>query len=187
MEKDQLIDYLLAQAQLNDSLLQSYRQIHLTIQSIFLAIGVGLSVAITTFKECFQIVLTTLTLTLLAGISLYILFRLREIITARGEDVSFWHRKLILAEQSLPPDQRFFTEFKIYQKLQRVDANHLRSMFLTDKRIEPPQIDTLVEKGLGHTRRVLDKWLFAGISVMWVFLLGIGVGYVVYCLLSLSF
>lgn len=112
MEKDQLIDYLLAQAQLNDSLLQSYRQIHLTIQSIFLAIGVGLSVAITTFKECFQIVLTTLTLTLLAGISLYILFRLREIITARGEDVSFWHRKLILVSKAYRPTNGFLQSLK---------------------------------------------------------------------------
>lgn len=181
----ELIDYLIKGAQLNDSLLQSYRQMHLTIQSIFIAIGVGLFIAILTFTKLAQVVLATLILTVLAGVSLYILYTMRRIIIARGDDVNFWHRKLILVEQDLPPNQRYFTEFKIYQRLHRTDANYLKNLFLTNNKISAEEIYVLVERGLGHTRKVLDRWLFIGINIIWFLLLAIGVGYTVYRYLGL--
>ena len=57
MVNKQSIDYLLAGAQLNDSLLQSYRQLHLTLQSIFVAIGVGLSIAVLAFNKPLQVLI----------------------------------------------------------------------------------------------------------------------------------
>ncbi|MCK4476381.1 MAG: hypothetical protein KAU16_06605 [Methanophagales archaeon] len=119
------LDYLLEGAELNDSLLQAYRNFHLTLQSIFVAIGAGLSLAVLAFDEIIQFTLATLILVVLAMISIYILIKMHKIIIARGEDVSFWHRKLIRAEQDLPPDRRYFTQFKIYQKLRRANAKHL--------------------------------------------------------------
>ena len=82
---------------------------------------------------------------------------MHKIIIARGKDVSFWHRKLIKAEQDLPPDRRYFTQFKIDQKLRRSKANHLQKLFLSKKMITDEEIDLLVERGLGHTRKILDK------------------------------
>ena len=184
MANKQPIDYLLAGAQLTDSLLQSYRQIHLTVQSIFVAIGVGLFIAVLVFDKLIQVALATVTLVVLSAVSLYILYTMRKIIVARGEDVNFWHRKLILAEQDLQPEKRYFTEFKVYQKLHRADANYLKEMFLTDKRIHPDEAHRLVERGLGHTRKVLDKWLFVGIYAIWFILLVISVGYTIYFYLS---
>ena len=177
-------DYLLAGAQLNDSLLQSYRQIHLTIQSIFVAIGVGLFVAVIVFNELIQVVLATVVLIVLSGVSLYILYAIRKIILARGEDVSFWHRKLILAEQDLPAERRCFSEFKAYQKSHRAEADYLKKMFLSDERVDSKQAYDLVERGLVHTRKVLDKWLFVGICVIWSLLLLLSIGYAIHFCLS---
>jgi hypothetical protein len=172
------IDYLLAGAQLQDSLLQNYRQIHLIVQSIFIAIGVGLCITILSFDKFVQSALATLILIVFAGISLYLLYKLRKITIARGEDVNYWHRKIIIAEQSFPPDQRYFTEFKIYQKLHRADSNYLTDQFLTNKEINDAQVNLLVEKGLGHTRKILDQWLFTGIFIIWALLLVMSTGYI---------
>lgn len=173
------LDYLLEGAELNDSLLQAYRNFHLTLQSIFVAIGAGLSLAVLAFDELIQFTMATLILVVLAMISIYILLQMHRIIIARGEDVSFWHRKLIRAEQNLPPERRYFTQFKINQRLRRVDANY-QELFLTEKEISDEKIDLLVEKGLGHTRKILDKWLFIGIGIIWLLLLSISIGYTVY-------
>lgn len=177
------LDYLLEGAELNDSLLQAYRNFHLTLQSIFIAIGAGLLVAILAFNEPIRSTLATLILVILGIISIYILIHMRKIIIARGKDVNFWHRKIIRAEQDLPPDRRYFTQFKIHQKLHRSDADHLQKLFLSTgiRRINDNDIDLLVERGLGHTRKILDKWLFVGIGIIWLLLFIISIGYTIYC------
>jgi len=174
------LDYLLEGAELNDSLLQAYRNFHLTLQSIFVAIGAGLSLAVLAFDELIQFTLATLILVVLAMISIYILIQMHRIIIARGKDVSFWHRKLIRAEQDLPPDRRYFTQFKINQRLHRADANYIQELFLTERKISDEEIDLLIERGLGHTRKILDKWLFIGIGIIWLLLLAISIGYTAY-------
>ena len=63
------LDYLLGGAELNDSLLQAYRNFHLTLQSIFVAIGAGLSVAVLAFNELIRSTLATLILVVLGIIS----------------------------------------------------------------------------------------------------------------------
>ena len=178
------LDYLFEGAELNDSLLQAYRNFHLTLQSIFVAIGAGLSVAVLVFDEPIRSTLATLILVVLGIISIFILILMHRIIRARGNDVSFWHRKLIRAEQDLPPDRRYFTQFKIYQRLHRAEANHLQELFLTERKIPDEEIDLLVERGLGHTRKILDKWLFIGIGIIWLLLFTISIGYTVYCYVS---
>jgi len=51
------LDYLIEGAELNDFLLQAYRNFHLTSQSIFVVIGVGLSVAVLAFNELIRSIL----------------------------------------------------------------------------------------------------------------------------------
>jgi hypothetical protein len=172
--------YLLGGAELNDSLLQSYRSFHLTLQSIFIAIGTGLSVAVLVFDKAIKSLLATLILFVLAIISNYILVKMQKIIIDRGKDVSYWHRNLIKAEQELAPEKRYFTQFKINQRLQRADAKDLQKLFLTKRDINDKEIDLLVEKGLGHTRKILDRWLFNSIRIIWILLCAISLGYIAY-------
>lgn len=171
------VQYLLAGAQLNDSLLQSYRTMHLTVQSIFVAAGLGLFVAILILDGLLESSLGCFFLLALSVVALFTLYYMKRIILARGEDVNFWHRRLILAEQELPAHQRHFTEFKVEQQARRGKVGHLRDLFLTAERIKPEDVTLLVQEGLGHTRRVLDRWLFRGILSMWVLLALLGAGY----------
>jgi len=172
--------YLLGFAELNDSLLQAYRNLHLTLQSIFMVLGAGLLVAVLHFNEALRSTLAACVLVALGIISTYILFKIRGIIIARGKDVSYWHCELIKAEQGLPPDRRYFTQFKIYQKLQRSKAEYLRQWTQLAKGLTDEEIRLLVETGLGHTRKILDKWLFIAIVVIWLLLAIIGIGYTIY-------
>lgn len=176
MDKYTDFDYLIQAASWQDSLLQSYRSLHLTFQSILLAIGIGLLIAIISFEFGIQTFIATTVLLAIWMLQVYIARRMRIIVLNRGEDVNFWHRAIILAEQELPSQQRFFTNFKIHQQARRKDATHLQEMFLSDKKIDAAQADILIEKGLGHTRRVVDEQLFKAISWLWLLLiLGSGV------------
>ncbi|MBI4652316.1 hypothetical protein HY745_13780 [Candidatus Desantisbacteria bacterium] len=161
------IEEIIGSAELQDSLLQSYRNFHLTVQSIFIAIGAGIFVTILSFKEQLQAYFAITILLAIFLLSAYLLWCMRNMITERGKDVDFWHVELIKAEQALPADQRLFTKFKIYQKLKRENHDYLQEMFLTTKKITKEDIEKLVEKGLTHTRKVLDKWLFVGLWIIW--------------------
>ena len=180
------LGYLLEGAELQDNLLQGYRNFHLTLQSIFIAIGTGLSIAILAFKEVIQFALATLILIVLSIISVYILIKMHRIIIERGKDVNFWHRELIKAEQDLPPDRRYFTRFKIHQKLHRADIDHIQKLFLSESEISEQDIKLLVDKGLGHTRKILDKWLFVGIGIIWILLVAISIVFSVYRYINLQ-
>ena len=109
MDKKDLLDYILNAAIMQDSLLQSYRTLSLTLQSIFIAIASGLAIAVLSFSDLFQAISSLLMLTSLSILSIYLLVKVRKIILARGNDINFWHKKLIIQEQSLPLDQRYFT------------------------------------------------------------------------------
>jgi hypothetical protein len=163
--------YLLSAAAWQDSLLQSYRTLHLTFQSILLAIGIGLVVAIGAFTGKVPTIVST---GIFVGIFILHFISVRwfkSIVVHRGNDINFWHKAIILAENELPKDERYFTTFKVYQKLHRQDNANLQSRFLTDNRISSEDADLLIEKGLGHTRRVIDQQLFAFISWIWALLL----------------
>jgi len=67
--------------------------------------------------------------------------------------------------QSLIPGKRYFTLFKIFQKSNR----KLNRIFLNDKGkiLTDKELELLVEKKYGETRKRLDVWLFWGIGVLW--------------------
>ena len=169
--EDDELSYLLNGAAWQDSLLQSYRSLHLTFQSILLAIGIGLFVAVLSFDHPVPVLLSSVIFLMVWALQVFSVSRFKRIVTARGQDVNFWHRAIIFAENNVPPELRYFTKFKVYQKLHRQDSTILNEKFLSDHKISSEEADILIEKGLGHTRRVIDQQLFTFISWLWVFLL----------------
>lgn len=153
-------------AHYQDNLLQAYRNFHLTMQSILLAIGAGLSVATLTFND---IIKTSLSYLLLLGISIlgvYLIKKMKKLIIARGEDVDYFHNQIIEFERSLPKDQQTMTQFKVYQKFNRDKTNI--SEYFSKFSITDSIRDQLTEKGKGHTRQLLDKKLFNGFGLVWL-------------------
>lgn len=179
MGKQDSTEFILNGAIMQDTLLQSYRSFHLILQSIFVAVGAGLSIAILSFEKPIQAYLALVILVAIFVLGIYLLLRMRKIIVERGNDVNYWHRELIKAERSHIPTERFFTRFKIHQQARRKDVQHLEQLFLSDKEISDSEIDQLIQKGLGHTRRVVDIWLFLGLWTIWLIILVVGSYYTI--------
>jgi Flp pilus assembly protein TadB len=167
------LSYLLNGAAWQDSLMQSYRSLHLTFQSILLAVGIGLVVVVLSFEEPLPVGVLSIIFLAVWALQMFSMKRFKSIVTFRGQDVNFWHRAIILAENGIPAEKRYFTEFKVYQRQRphQKDLAHLKEKFLSEYKISPEETDLLIEKGLGHTRRVIDQQLFAFISWIWIFLL----------------
>lgn len=172
MDKLEDRHFLLQGAMWQDSLLQAYRSLHVTFQSILLAIGIGLVVAtmssVSSSKLPVQPIVSTGLLFCLWLLQRVTSKNLQGIVLNRGDDLNYWHTALILCEQQLPSRHRHFTNFKIHQQARRENVAHLEQLFLSDKPIERDQTDLLIEKGLGHTRHVVDQQLFAQISLIWI-------------------
>lgn len=196
------ISYCLNQSAIQDNLLQSYRQIFLTIESIALAIGIGVATAASSAESPENLVF------LFAGVLLVLLgyYSIRKgvnIVRARGDDVSHWHYKIMELEQELPKEERKFTRFKLYQRF-RPHENYLKidlqelpffsdpEPFIysgtfdincdgkaSDKYIRrycndeltDDDLKNIIGKGLGHTRKVLDKIIPYTILVGWLLIL----------------
>lgn len=160
-------DYLLAAASWQDSLLQSYRSLHITIQSILLPASAGLFVAIVSLESIYGAVVAFIAMVFMWILQKFTADKFKPIILNRGDDVNFWHREIIMAEQKLAPERRFFTKFKVYQKLHREGSDYLQNTFLSTAEINLQDVDILIEKGLGHTRHAIDEQLFERISIIW--------------------
>lgn len=80
---------------------------------------------------------------------------LKQLVIARAKDVDWWHRRLLAAEAELAdPARRHFTAFKQQQK------------GLAEGGPADPQ--ALIEKAVGHTRRVVDHRLLLAIRLAWI-------------------
>ena len=178
--EDTNLGFLLEAASWQDSLLQSYRSLHITIQSIILATSAGLFVAIVSLVNIYGSLVSFVVMILIWIFQYLTTKKFKYIISNRGEDVNFWHREIIMAEQLLPAAQRFFTKFKIYQKLHRGDADYMQDTFLSTRKITLKEVEILIEKGLGHTRYAIDEQLFERISLIWTLFTLSGGIYVVY-------
>ena len=152
-------------ASYQDNLLQSYRDFHLTIQSILIAIGAGLSVATLTFADNLKIFSSYGLLLLITGLGIYLLFTMSNLIKARGEDVDYFHNQIIEYEKTLPKGEQVMTAFKVYQKFHR-DKTNINEYFSNFDLTETIR-NQLTEKGKGHTRLLLDKYLFWGFYMVW--------------------
>lgn len=175
-------DFLLAAAAWQDSLLQGYRGLHVTIQGFLIATGsavlavqltgavqdspAGQSFATLLTNALFNFAFTALLLGIFV-LQRVTTLRLKQVIESRAEDVNHWHRKVMLAENALPAGQRAFTEFKLWQHARRADVTHLLGTYLPDEGLTETRADELIGKGLGHTRRVIDVNLFRHLQWMW--------------------
>ncbi|MDZ7847384.1 MAG: hypothetical protein U5L96_11770 [Owenweeksia sp.] len=134
-------------AQYQDNLLQAYRSYHLITQSILIAIGSGLSVAIISTGDFTEFLTTYVLLFLITGLGIYLLYKLRKLISARAEDVDYFHNQIIDFEQSLDKQDRTLTAFKVYQKFNRQQTN-IKEYF-SEFDINAEAICQLTEKGKG--------------------------------------
>jgi hypothetical protein len=169
----------ITQSAIQDSLLQSYRSISLALQSIFLGVGVFLLTRIIEAVDLNNMIQFAIPLLLLCFIAVYINIRLTSVILCRGKDVSFWHKQVITIEQQLEPKLRYFTKFKISQKHHRDGSEYLSNIVNPSDALNADQIDSLIGKGLGHTRKVIDKYIPGSMLLSWVFIIIIA-GYKIY-------
>ena len=172
MAMDDEASFLLQAAIWQDSLLQTYRTLHLTFQSILLAIGIGLTVSIFSFNEPTLVIVSAVIFLSIWWLQLFSAARFKRIITTRGRDVNYWHREIILAENKISdPSGRQFTRFKISQQNFEKQPS-LNDKFLTKgSMVTLEDTNSLIEQGLGHTRKVIDRQLFTFIRVIWFLLL----------------
>jgi hypothetical protein len=118
--------------------------------------------------------------TIFSIFGVFVLWEIYGIIRARGKDVSYWHKRLVGAEQGLPSDEREFMKFKIHQKLRRDDSSYFQRILDAESKVEEEQVNELVGKGLGHTRRVIDRWLSFGIFSLWILLISVSAIFVIF-------
>ena len=102
---------------------------------------------------------------------------MRNLINARCGDVDYFHNEIIEHEEILLKDGQVLTAFKVNQKFNRdkVDIHEYFANF----ELTPEIRKQLTEKGKGHTRKLLDKYLFRGFYGVWISLHGIGLWYII--------
>lgn len=168
--------FLLAAVAWQDSLLQSYRSLHVTIQGFLLAassavLAVQLTGAVQEqAQRPLSAALFNVMFTLLLGFLFWMQYKtsseFRGVVESRSADLDHWHTATMLAENELEASQRAFTYFKMWQHAKRADVQHLLPRYLPDEGIEEEKVRELIGKGLGHTRRVLDVNLFVRLKVL---------------------
>ena len=115
---------------------------------------------------------------------------MRRIIISREEDVNFWHRALLKAEQNVSENERYFTMFKIYQqsRYKKTEEHFLKETYLSKTaQIDDKDLDILFERNLDYTRKILDGWLFTGITIIWVLLFLFSVSWYLFYLHTIGF
>lgn len=164
-KKEFSIGSLLDAAAIQDSLLQSYRNFHLTMQSIFVAVGGGLTVAFIEQDDFLKSILIFIINAVVIFCSVKALYRIKQVIMSRSEDVSFWHRLIIREEEKNKNCvERYFTKFKTYQD----DKERFRKSKIHDIIIDESNLDKLVPYSDGFTRGKVDGLLFNLFKFIWI-------------------
>ena len=163
--------FLLAASAWQETLLQSYRSLHVTIQGFLIAAGSAvLAVQLTGAVQeqsarPFAAAVFNAVFTALLGLLFWLQWKtaaeFQGVVESRAADINHWHKVTMLSENEFEPSQRAFTYFKMWQHAHRADVAHVLPRYLAEEGISEAAVDELVGKGLGHTRRVLDINLFA--------------------------
>lgn len=164
-------DFVLSAAAWQDSLLQSYRQIFLTVQSILLAVSIAVSLVAITSSNIATAMGSGLELIAVTVLAMLFSNRMQRVIVARGNDVDFWHRLAIRCEAPpLPPHSRHFIRFKISQRSleSSEERKRLNHVFLAaDRNFSDSEINDLIGGGWGQTRELLTRWVFNATAWTW--------------------
>ena len=169
------LNYLATHARNYESLLQTYRQINLTTQSVFLILGTFLLSQVLDARNLVSALSTEMLLVSITVFSNVVMLKFNRVIHQRGEDVNWWYHKIIRLEQELPPEDRIFTEFKIYQSTSFLKDETAR-MFHDKANLTHEEIEFLLNADLDQTRRVINTYILRGISLIWVVILLISFG-----------
>lgn len=158
-----------------EAVLQTYRQINLTTQSVFLVMGTFLLTRIieTDIESALFLELLLVGLTVFSNI---VMWRFQKVILARGEDVNWWLRHMLKAEQALSPDERMLTRFKIYQSEKRISPDHTARLWEPGDSVTDGEIDRLLDAEVDQIRKVINNSILRGMRLMWVLVLGISAG-----------
>ena len=73
----------------------------------------------------------------------------------------------MLAEVESDSKMTAFTEFKIWQKYKRANNDYLLKDGTVDKKDVRENVDFLIGRGEGHTRRIVDRYITFGIIIAW--------------------
>src|SRR6266498_3069816 len=93
----------ISHASIQDNLLQTYRRLSISFQSMLLAVGVFLLNSILSKTSRDDAILLILIFVLVGIFALWVGNKFADIIIHRGMDVSFWHKQILLLEQELEP------------------------------------------------------------------------------------
>jgi hypothetical protein len=168
--------FLLAASAWQESLLQSYRSLHVTIQGFLIAASSAvLAVQLTGAVQeqsarPLSAAVFNLAFTALLGLLFWLQGKtaaeLQGVVESRAADINHWHKVTMLSENELEPSQRAFTYFKMWQHAHRADVAHVLPRYLAEEGVSEAAVEELIGKGLGHTRRVLDINLFSRLHTL---------------------
>jgi hypothetical protein len=170
------LDYLASHARNLESLLQTYRQINLTTQSVFLILGTFILSRVleaTDPTRAFFLETLLISITVFSNV---VMARFGRVIHQRGDDINWWYHRIIRKEQSLPPEERFFTQFKIHQSRERFRDQNLDQILHNGKEMSDPEIELLLDADLDQVRRVINTYILRGIRLIWLVIILISLG-----------
>lgn len=170
------VDQVLAQAAWNDNILQSYRGLFVTTQSILVAIGTGLFGIAILADRSVQAFLASSLLAVLVVIAFYFTWQVRALIVERRQRVDFLVRWLIEAEKRWPLASRHITIFKFLESRGWSFSDYWRSNVLEGYL---PKLQEATEKeGFGDMlipsppqTFFARNEIYIGIVFIWIFLL----------------
>lgn len=170
------LSYLASHARNLEALLQTYRQINLTTQSVFLVLGTFLLSRVLespNLRTSLFLEFLLLSITIFSNI---VMWRFQQVILARGEDVNWWHKEIVRAEQKLPPEERVFTRFKIAQSEHNLTSAQTARFLDPEDNIPDSEVDALLNADLDHIRRVINRYIIRGISLIWTIVVLLSIG-----------
>lgn len=170
------LNYLATHARNYEALLQTYRQINLTTQSVFLILGTFLLSQVITARTLYSALLLQGLLVSITVFSNVVMLKLNRVIRQRGEDVNWWYRKMIRLEQELPYEDRVFTQFKVHQSRGFLNDERLAKIPVDSSPLGDEDIRALLDADLDQIRRVINTYILQGITLIWIVILLISVG-----------
>jgi hypothetical protein len=172
------LNYLASHSRNLEALLQTYRQLDLTLQSVFLVMGSFLLSHILE-SELRTALFVEVLLISLSVFSFSVMWRFQKVILARGDDVNWWHRKIVKAEQALHPEERTFTQFKIHQSKNLFPPEYLNRFLDPADNISNADIEILLNADLALIRKVINTYILSGMRLLWIFMLILSAGAII--------
>ena len=149
-----------------DMLLQSYRSIQIITQMVFIAVGMALTLAIIVLDRAVDVALVGAMFVAVSIAAQCLLRKLAQLIRARGDDVYYWQRELLTAEQSAQLENAF-CRFKAAQ-LSRTRGGATFPGLDHPDALTQEQLYRLVEAGSSKTRVLVERTVVRWLTFLWL-------------------